>query len=48
MFLSFILNNLFILSATSIQSGQPKAMAYNTTASLEQLTCTEFFDFGEG
>ena len=47
-FLTFILNDLFTLSDTSIQSGQPKAMAYNTTASLEQLTCTVFLDFGEG
>ena len=46
--LTFNLNNLFILSATSIQTGQPKAMADNTTASLEQLTCTDFLDFGEG
>ena len=34
-----------ILSATSILSCSP--MAYNTTASLEQLACADFVDFGK-
>ena len=34
-----------LLSATIILSCSP--MAYNTTASLEKLTCTDFVDFGK-
>ena len=37
--------NKSLLSATSIQSRSP--MAYNTTASLDKLTHTEFVDFGK-
>ena len=37
--------NKSLLSATSIQSHSP--MAYNTTASLDKLTCTEYVDFGK-
>ena len=38
-----IINSL--LSATSILSRSP--MAYNTTASLDKLTCTDYVDFGK-
>ena len=34
-----------LLSATSILSCSP--MAYNTTASLDKLTCTDYVDFGK-
>ena len=34
-----------LLSATSIRSRLP--MAYNTTASLDKLTCTDYVDFGK-
>ena len=34
-----------LLSATTILSRSP--MAYNTTASLDKLTCTDFVDFGK-
>ena len=34
------------LSATSILSRSPKA--YNTPASLDKLTCTDYVDFGKG
>ena len=34
-----------LLSATSIISRPP--MAYNTTASLDKLTCTDYVDFGK-
>ena len=34
-----------LLSATSILSRSP--MAYNTTASLDKLTCTDYVDFGK-
>ena len=43
--LSFILKNKSILSATSILSRSP--IAYNTTASLDKLTCTDYVDFGK-
>ena len=42
--LTFILENKSLLSATSILSRSP--MAYNTTASLDKLTCTDYVDFG--
>ena len=41
--LSFSKNNS-LLSATSILSRSP--MAYNTTASLDKLICTDYLDFG--
>ena len=41
-FITFIHKNKSPLSATSILS----PMAYNTTASLDKLTCTEYVDFG--
>ena len=40
--LTFIHKNKSLLSATSILSRSP--MAY-TTASLDKLTCTDYFDF---
>ena len=42
--LSFSKNNS-LLSATSILSRSP--MAYNTTASMDKLTCTNHVDFGK-
>ena len=44
-FSTFIHINRSLLSATSILFRSP--MAYNTTVSLEKLTCTDFVDFGE-
>ena len=43
--LTFFHKNKSLLSATSILSRSP--MAYNTTASLEKLTCTDYVDFGK-
>ena len=43
--LTFIYENKSLLSATSILSLPP--MAYNTTASLDKLTCTDYVDFGK-
>ena len=43
--LTFLHENKSLLSATSILSGSP--MAYNTTASLNKLTCTDYVDFGK-
>ena len=43
--LSFIVRNFSLPSATSILSRSP--MAYNTTASLDKLTCTGYVDFGK-
>ena len=43
--LNFIHKNEAILSATSILSSS--SMAYNTTASLDNLTCTDYVDFGK-
>ena len=43
--LTFIYKNSSILSATSILSRS--TMAYNTTASLDRLTCTNCMVFGE-
>ena len=42
--LTFIHKNKSFLSATSILFCSP--MAYNTTASLDKLTCTNYMDFG--
>ena len=42
---TFIQKNKSLLSATSILSCSP--MAYNTTASLDKLTCTDYVDFGK-
>ena len=42
---TFIHKNKSLLSATSIPSRSP--MAYNTTASLDKLTCTDYVDFGK-
>ena len=39
----FINKSKLLLSATSILSRSP--MAYNTTASLDNLTCTDYVDF---
>ena len=41
--LSFIHKNKSLLSATSILSRS--LMAYNTTASLDKLTCTDYVEF---
>ena len=43
--LIFIHKNKSLLSATSLLSRSP--MAYNTTASLDKLTCTDYVDFGK-
>ena len=42
---TFIYKNKSLLSATSIPSCSH--MAYNTTNSLDQLTCIDYVDFGE-
>ena len=44
-FLTLIHKNKSLLSATSILSRSH--MAYNTTASLDKLTCTDCIDFGK-
>ena len=44
-FLTFIHRNKSLLPATSIPSRSP--MAYNTTTSLDKLTCTNYVDFGK-
>ena len=44
-FTFFHRNKKTLLSATSILSRSP--MAYNTTASLDKLTCTDYVDFGK-
>ena len=44
--LTFFHKNKPLLSATSILSRSH--MAYNTTASLDKLTCTDYVDFGTG
>ena len=44
--LTFIHKNKSLLSATGILSRSP--MAFNTTASLDKLTCTDSVDFGKG
>ena len=43
--LTFIHKNKSLLSATSFLSRSPKA--YNTTASLDKLSCTDYVDFGK-
>ena len=43
--LTFILKYRSLLPATSILSRSP--MAYNTTASLDKLTCTDYVDFSK-
>ena len=43
--LTFLHKNKTLLSATSILSRSP--IAYNTTAALDKLTCTEYVDFGK-
>ena len=42
---SFFHKNKSLFSATSILSGSP--MAYNSSASLDKLTCTDYVDFGK-
>ena len=44
--LTFFNENKTLLSATSILSCSP--MVYNTTASLDKLTYTDYVDFGKG
>ena len=44
--LTFFHTSKSLLLATSILSRSP--MAYNTTASLDKLTCTDYVDFGKG
>ena len=41
----FILKNKSVVPATSILSQQPSTMAYNTTASLDKVTCTDHVVF---
>ena len=36
-----------LLLATSALCRQPELMAYNTTASLDMLTCIEYAEFGK-
>ena len=43
--LTFFYKNKSLPSAASILSRSP--MAYNTTASLDKLTCTDYVDFGK-
>ena len=43
--LTFIPKNKSLLSATSILSRSP--MVYSTTVSWENLTCTDYVDFGK-
>ena len=43
--LTFFHKNKSLLAATGILLCSP--MAYNTTASLEKLTCTDYVDFGK-
>ena len=43
--LTFIQKNKSLPSVTSILSCSP--MAYNTTACLDNLTCTDYVDFGK-
>ena len=43
--LTFFHTNKSLLLATSILSRSP--MAYNTTASLDKLTCNVYVDFGK-
>ena len=43
--LTFIHKSKSLLSATSILPRSP--MSYNTTASLDELTCTDYVDFGK-
>ena len=43
--LTFIHKNISLRPATSILSRSP--MAYNTTASLDKLTCTNYVEFGK-
>ena len=43
--LAFFHKNKSFLSATSVLSRSP--MAYNTTAALDKLTCTDYVDFGK-
>ena len=42
---TFIQNNKSLLSATSVLFRSP--MAYNFTATLDNLTCTDYVDFGK-
>ena len=44
-FLTFFHKNNSLFSATSILSRSP--MTYNTPASLDKLTCTDYVDFGK-
>ena len=44
---TFILEKKSLLSATSVLCQQPKPMAYNTTASLDKLLCTDYVDFSK-
>ena len=43
--LTFLHKNKSVFSATSILSRSH--MAYNTTASFDKLTCTDYVDFGK-
>ena len=45
-FLNFFHKNKSLLSATSILSRSP--MVYNTTASSDKLSCTDYVYFGKG
>ena len=43
--LAFVHKNNSLFSATNIPCCSP--MAYNTTATLDKLTCTDYVDFGK-
>ena len=45
--LTYFLKSISLLSATSVLSQQPNVMTYNTTASLDKLTSTDFMHFGK-
>ena len=46
-FLTIQLTFKSFLSATTVLSQRPNVLTYNTTASLDKLTCSNYVDFGE-
>ena len=45
--LIFVLKYKTLFSDTSVLSQRPNFKTYNTTASLDKLTCTNYMDFGK-
>ena len=45
--LTFVVKNESILSASIVLSQRPNFMTYNTTTSLDKLTCTNYVTFGK-